>query len=155
MPFPYHRRSGQGALVAAFLMLIAIEGAALHLLLRRFSATAAWTLTLGSLYAAGWLIADLRAARQQPILVDAATLRLRSGLRLSLDAPRSAIERVVRERPFPGRESLNATFFGRPTHWIVFREPLEVRGPFGVRREARAVGVQVDDPDAFTRALAV
>jgi hypothetical protein len=153
LAFTIHRRSGQGALVAALLMLIGIEGAALHLLLRRISAPLAWVLTLGSVYAAGWLIADLRASRLRPILLEADTLRLRSGLRLALDAPRSAIERVTRERPFPGREALNGTFFGRPTHWIVFREPLEVRGPFGLKRPARAVGVQVDDPEAFTRAL--
>ena len=44
-------------------------------------------------------------------------------------------------------------FFGWASHWFVFREALPVRGPFGVTRPARGVGVQVDEPQSFSRAL--
>ena len=46
--FTQHLRSGHAALMLAFLLLIAVEGLAVHFLLHPWSVVGAWTCTIGS-----------------------------------------------------------------------------------------------------------
>jgi len=147
--FTHHRRVGHVAIVAALLLVVAIEGVAVHMLVSIWRALAAWVLTLGTAYAALWLVADCRAVILRPILVDDHALVLRAGLRWSLRVPRAQVAAVVRHRPPLGRECLNLTLLGTPTHWIVLTQPVAARGPYGVRRHVRAVGIQPDDASGF------
>jgi len=54
--FTHHRRSGQAGIVLGFVVLLAVEGVAVHLLLSMWSVLAAWIFTLTSVYGALWRI---------------------------------------------------------------------------------------------------
>jgi hypothetical protein len=150
---PHHRRSGHGRIVAALLLLLAFEAIPLHLLLWRWSAVAAWLATAGTLYGALWLIADYRATVLRPILVGEESLLVRSGFRCTLSVPRALIAGVGRKKPDFGRESLDATLLGSPTHWLTLSEPLPAEGPYGRRRRVRALGLRADLVEEFDRFL--
>ncbi len=151
--FTQHRRSGQGGIVFALLVLIAAEGLAVHLLLARWSVVAAWVLTIGSLYGALWLVADYRATVLRPILVDAEDVWIRAGLRWSLRLPRAAISAVQRTKPAGEGANLQLPLVGTPTYWITLSEPMQVQGPYGIRHRASALGLTPDAPEDLSRVL--
>lgn len=151
--FSYHRRSGYGGLVFALLVLSVGEGAAVHLLLAGWSEIAAWGATLLTLYGALWLVADYRASVLRPVLLTPELLRVRTGLRWSVEVPRSQLARVQRTRPAAMDPVLEAVLVGSPTLWIELRDPVVAQGPFGVTRVVRWIALAVDAPDQLTTAL--
>jgi hypothetical protein len=152
--FTHHRRSGHMAVVCAFVMVMAIEGLAIHLMLALWSGVAAWLLTVTTAYGALWFLADARATVLRPLLVDEESLLLRAGLRWTLRVPRDEVAAIRHAKPVYGRESLNLTLLGAPTHWIELAAPMLAEGPYGMRRRVRAIGVQPDAAEEFGRALA-
>ncbi len=151
--FTHHRRSGHAAIVFAFLLIMAAEGFAVHLLLRMWSTLAAWLFTIGTAYGALWLIADYRATVLRPILVSDESILVRAGFRCILRVPRACIAEVGRQKPEFGKASLNLTFLGTPTRWLTLSEPMLALGPYGLHRRVRAIGIGPDTPDEFDRIL--
>lgn len=152
--FTHHRRSGHLAVVCAFVMVMAIEGLAIHLMVALWSGVAAWFLTVTTAYGALWFLADARATVLRPILVDEEGLLLRAGLRWTVRVPRHEVAAIRHSKPAYGRESLNLTLLGAPTHWIELATPTLAEGPYGMRRRVRAIGIQPDASEEFGRALA-
>jgi len=153
-PFTHHRRSGQAAIVFAFLLLMLAEGIAVHVLLLLWSVTAAWIFTATTVYGALWLVADYRATVLRPILVSRETILLRAGLRWTISVPRDHLAAITHVKPEAGKESLSLTFLATPTHWLILKEPVMAEGPYGFRRQVRAVGLRPDEPEDLERMLA-
>ena len=139
--FSQHRGSGHAAIVVAFVLMLSIEGLAVHLLLLDWSVLAAWISTISTAYAAVWLVGDYRATVLRPILVGDETMLLRAGLRWTVEVPRGAIASIGRDKPPFGKECLNLTFLGTPTRWLTLSEPIVAEGLYGVRRRVRAIGI--------------
>jgi len=150
----HHRRSGHAGIVLAFLVVMAAEGLAVHVLLLNWSALVAWLFTIGTAYGGLWLIADYRATVLRPILIDDDTVLIRAGFRCALRVPRARIAEVGRTKPAFGKESFNLTFLGTPTRWLTLSEPMLALGPYGFRRRVRAIGIEPDTADEFDRVLA-
>ena len=151
--FTYHRKSGYGAVVFAILIMVLAEAIPVHILLMRWSVVAAWALTILSFYAIVFFLADWRAARLHPILLDAEALRIRVGLRWRMTVPRERIAAVHRKRP-PGSEPyIRAALPGPNPLWIELKEPVTAQGPYGIERRARWISLTVDDPERFRLAL--
>lgn len=151
--FTHYRRSGHAGMVLGFILVMAVEGLAVHLLLQTWSALAAWIFSIGNAYGALWLIADYRMTVLRPILVSGDGVVIRAGLRCSLRVPPEQIAEVGRVRPAFGKQSVNLTFLGSPTHWLTFTEEIEAEGPYGFRRCVRAVGLEPDAAADFERAV--
>jgi hypothetical protein len=151
--FTTHRRTGQGGLVLALLMVTVVEVVAVHFLVANWSPVAAWVITLASVYGAVWLVADFRATVLRPVLADGDLLWLRAGLRWRARVPRARIVRVERGAPRPEAGVMPLSLMTSPNVWVEFAEPVVLDGPYGVRRETRAVSLAVDDPAEFQRLL--
>jgi len=151
--FTHHRRSGHSRVVVSFLLVLAAEAVPVHILLLQWSALAAWLFTIGTAYCALWLIADYRATVLRPILVSDEGILIRAGFRCTLRVPRARIAGVARKKPEFGRESLNLTLLGTPTHWLTLSEPMLAQGPYGFGRRVRAIGIQPDTAEEFDRIL--
>ncbi len=153
MAFTHHRRSGHGGIVFGFMAVMLAEGLAVHFLLAHWSPLAAWILTIGTAYGALWLVADYRATVLRPILLSEQDLHLRAGFRFDLKVPLTQVVAISREKPEFGKESVNFTFLGTPTHWLTLSEPMDAEGPYGFRRRVRALGIEPDEAAEFDRAL--
>lgn len=151
--FTHHRRSGHGGIVLAFILVMSVEGIAVHFLLLRWSAVAAWIFTAGTVYGALWLIADYRATVLRPILVSDETVLIRAGFRCTVQVPLSRITAVGHTKPQFAKESVNLTFLGTPTHWLTLSEPMVAEGPYGFRRLVRAIGIEPDAAEDFDHIL--
>lgn len=151
--FTYHRKSGYGALLFALALVTAAEVAPVHLLLSRWSAVAAWIVTALSLYGMLWFVADWRAARLRPILLDVDTLWVRIGLRWSVRIPRERIVALHHKLPSGAGPALRASLPGATPLWIELDEAAGIMGPYGIERRARWIGVAADEAEGFKAAL--
>ena len=151
----HYRRSGYAGIVFGVILVMAVEGLAAHVLLLHWSPLIAWVFTVGNAYAALWLIADYRLTVLRPILVSSGGIIIRAGLRCTMRVPLVQIADVGSAKPDFGKESVNLTFLGAPTHWLTLTEPIEAEGPYGFRRPVRAIGFTPDAADDFERILDV
>ena len=145
--FGQHRRSLHGEMLLGLLVASVAEVLAVHFLAARWSVGVAWVLTVLSLYGSIWLIADYRAAVLRPVLLKDDAVQIRAGLRFQLDVPLASVDRIDSKRP--DVPSMALTILSEPEQWLVFSEPVLAKGPYGIRREVRAVGVTVDQPSEF------
>lgn len=150
--FGQHRRSLHGEMLLGLLVASVAEVLAMHFLAGRWSVALAWVLTVLSLYGSLWLIADYRAAVLCPVLLIGNAVRIRAGLRIQVDVPLANVERIESKRP--GVPSMALTILCEPEQWLVFREPVIARGPYGIRRGVAAIGMTVDNPTEFTAEFA-
>jgi len=151
--FTHHRRSGHAGIVVGFILVMFVEGLAVHFLVRTWSAPAAWLLSIGTAYGALWLIADYRATVLRPILVGDDSVLIRAGFRCTIQVPLARIAAVGFRKPGPGKENVNLTFLGSPTHWLTLSEPMVAEGPYGFRRRVRSIGIAPDAAEDFDRLL--
>ncbi len=153
--FSYYRECGWPAVMAIVCLMVVVETIAIHLLLQNWSVTAAWIFTALSIYSIFWLIGDFNAMRLRPILLSGDTLRIRIGLRWTLNIPCSEIESLqpIKEidRKIPGL--LNAVVFGEPQFLLTLKNPLTASGFFGLSETVNQIVLAVDEGKEFEAAL--
>jgi hypothetical protein len=157
MAFSNHRDSGFGAFVGMLVGVLVIETAGLHLLVSHWSPQAAgWLLCLDG-YSLLLVVAHGHAVRLSPTLLTAERLTLRVGFCWTVAVPRTAVVGIVRLRdtPPPTAGTLNLTklLFTTPNLLLTFAMPVEVVGPYGIRRMARRVAIYLDQPQQFMAAI--
>lgn len=153
--FSTQRRSGYGLILGFILFILALETFGLHLVVSRWSTTAAWVLTFASLYTLIWLVGDFHAVRLQPIVLTAEALHVRCGLRWRATLPWAIIElaRKATTQDKHRQDTLNAAVMGEPRLLLVCREPVVAVGLLGRRRHVRQIGLTIDDEKAFLESL--
>jgi|JI10StandDraft_1071094.scaffolds.fasta_scaffold02307_4 hypothetical protein len=150
--FAMHRRKHRAAIVGLLVGLLAVETAALHVVLAGWSAPLAWASTASAAYLALWMLADLHVLRLAPLRVTPTAVVGAVGVRWRLDVPRDAIAAVTAIDAAP--PGALAAIVGEPTVLLTLRRPVEVRGLLGRRRTATAIALTIDAPDVFIAALA-
>lgn len=156
--FTIHRKIGYGGIAFALGLVSVVEMAVVHLLLHAWSPAVAWTLTALSAYGIVWLLGDTQAIRLRPMHADEDALRVRVGLRWSVDVPWDDVVAVTR----PLRQSaadagaglLRATPIGEPRLVLDLAQPLTATGPYGFTRQVSRIGLTVDDEPRFLAAIA-
>lgn len=155
--FTYHRRSGWGGLLFALSLVILAEMAGVHLLISRWSAAAAWLLTLSTAYLLVWLIADWRDMRRWPHRLGEDGLQLRFGRRWKGLVPYGVIGDVAPAQASQARRTAGvirlATAGAGRLVLLRLTRPIELAGPWGIRRTADRIVLAVDERDAFVTAL--
>jgi hypothetical protein len=145
-----HVRNGYTGTLAVMGAAIVIETAGIHLLVQRWSDVAAWLLTTLSVYSLIWLLGDYHGVRLNPHVVDDRTLHARAGLRWRAEIPLEAVRRVLRYRHTDAEaDVLSLALFGDPDVVVDLDRSVTVRGLFGTRRAASALGLSVDDRTGF------
>ncbi|MGH7566885.1 MAG: hypothetical protein ACREK2_08655 [Gemmatimonadota bacterium] len=157
--FGVRKRSGYGPILVALLFAAAAEAIAVHMLVRHWSAVAAWILTALTAYAVVWLIGDFRALGRRSILLTDDELVVRLGLRWSLRVPLARIRAVrgTAGRPGPDHPSgpghLRAVILGAERQVVELDSELVATGFYGIRRRVRSIGLSVDEPERFLAAV--
>ena len=156
--FSYHRSSGYGQLILTLMVVSAVEVVGMHLAVRLWSEAAAWLLSALGVYAVVWMAGEYQAVRLRPVTAADDALRVRVGLRWSVSIPYTQIEQVQPR----GKESLSkrtpgylhAALLTDPQMVLVLRGPVRARGPYGIEKEIRRVGLAVDEADRLRAVLA-
>jgi len=146
--FTLHHEAGYQVVLIALSMAVVVETFALHLLVRLWSAAAAYVLTGLSLYALAWLVGDFRAIVARPVRFTATHLLMRLGLRWEADIPLDRIGRVeilAQGTTKPPRGAFVAAVLGQPNVKVTLDAPVEAIGAYGRRRSFAELWLRVDD----------
>ncbi|HET7187101.1 MAG TPA: hypothetical protein VFI52_03055 [Gemmatimonadaceae bacterium] len=156
-----YRSARNGTPVAGLVLVIAIETLVLHLWLASRHPIIAWTLTVSSLAAIAWLVADYRALGRGAVRLATDALDLRIGRRFAVTVPTTALSSALRptwrDLPSPGSPEavgyLNLTKPAAPNVLLILSTPMVVRLPGGLRRSATRFALCLDEPDDFLAAI--
>lgn len=155
--FSTYQNSGFSALIATACLLSGIETAAVHLLVQRWSPTAAGFLLLLDLYTLLFLLAHLHAVRLRPAVLTPEHLLIRVGIVWRLRVARQKIASIQRIAAAPAAASgvlnLAKQLITVPNLLLTFTEPATVVGLYGICRTVRSVAIYVDAPDELAQAL--
>ena len=153
--FTYHEKSGNGLVLGVFLVLIAIEVPALHLLLGSKFPTLAWVLTALGLYGVVFILGDFNATRLRPIRIHDSKFDLKIGLRWRCTIPLSEIDDIEATTfDIEDRDGLlNCVVIGNQNLVIRLKRPHTATGIYGFEREFDRIAIAVDEPALFSAAL--
>ena len=155
--FSYHKKCGYSAVVAGILVAMLIEVIALHALLWMWNPALAWVMTALGIYGFVWLLGDWRAVYLRPISLEKDALVVRIGLRWTVRVPFATIKAVRPvEDPAPSRKTpgyLEAFLLGKPQYLISLNTDIVAQGLYGMRKTITALGLAVDDTEAFEAVL--
>ena len=146
--FTSAKASGYSLFGILLIFGLVFEGIPLHLILMRYSPTAAWIAAGLDVYGLVWAVALLRANRLRAYQMDAECLRLRAGLIWEADIRWRDLAAI---RPFIAgdRVDVKAVFLNTPQMVIELRGPVKVTGLYGIQRTAGKIAIAVDDLEGF------
>jgi hypothetical protein len=152
--FSYHKKSGTPALLIAFIFVIAIETIALHLLLTRWSTTAAWILSGMSIYVLIQILGCAKSLSGRPVSIGENSLTLRYGILSETEIPFSDIRHIELSENQPrGNGSITALSpFGKLESYnvlITLNREHSLTGLYGIRKKFTMLGLHIDEPVEF------
>lgn len=170
--FTQHEKSTYPSVIIGIGLLTVAEMVPVHVLLSRWTPIAAWIATALALYTLLWFIADWRATCVHPVRLDTQGFEMRAGLRWDVSVPLDAIASIGRPERGGGGDGggggngggngnggdgsggrpLKLSLFGDPDLVMHTRQPVEVLGLYGVRRQASAFAFAVDEPQRLLAA---
>lgn len=154
--FSHHRKSGYGMVLGVLFMVAGGELFGAHLLLERWSHTAALLHLLLSLYGIVWLLGDFRALRARPHRMTETCLEVRTGLRWNMDVPWSQVASIRRAwgpRPEERAGYRALVPLASIDYLITLKEEGVAFGPYGLRKPFRRIGIQIDEKERFEQRL--
>lgn len=152
--FSYHKKSGTPALFYAFILIIATETVALHILLSHWSVVASWILTALSIYTAIQVFGFAKALSQRPISIHDDRLCLKYGILNEVEISFSDIEKIELSRKSPEKNQATRTLspLGEvESHNVIISLSKEhqLTGLYGIKQKVRILMFFVDEPLAF------
>ncbi|HUO52076.1 MAG TPA: hypothetical protein VMT93_06140 [Gemmatimonadaceae bacterium] len=146
-----------GAVLAGVSIAVAVEMLALDLLLHPHHAAASWVLIALSAATLAWLFADYRALAERPIVLAEGVLHLAIGRRARAAIPVGEIAAAAvpswRDIPQYAPDYLKLAGPTDPNVILRFRGPVRIRMVGGIVRRPERLGLRLDDPQGFVRAL--
>ena len=157
-----YRSARSGSFIAGIVLALLAETLVIHLWIVGRHPLVAWLLTISSLGAVAWLVADYLAMGRGAIGVGHDELALDIGRRFSVRRPRARVMSAAlptwRDLPEAGTPAasdyLNLTKPATPNVLLTLHEPTRVRIRGGIFRTARRIGLHVDDPERLVTLLA-
>jgi hypothetical protein len=158
--YSYHIKSTLLSIIIGVLMVIVIETFAIHFLLLKWSAIAAWILTILSIYTALQIMALARSISKRPIKIDAASkkLILRFGFFAEWAVSIDQIKDIeISEKELPEDKSIVPfSPLGSLTEHNVllhFKEEQQFSGFYGLKKRAKILAIYVDEKHDFVKAI--
>ncbi|MFT5999753.1 MAG: hypothetical protein ACI81P_002211 [Neolewinella sp.] len=152
--FSYHKKSGTPATFGAFIFMIGVETAALHLLLAEWNALAAWVLTGLSIYTAVQLFGFGKSLSRRPVYIQDGKLHLRYGILSEVEVPLTDIAAVALSRKPLAKDQLAQKLsplgdFESHNVVLTLNQPCTLTGLYGRKKEFQTLGLHLDQPKAF------
>ena len=140
-------------------LALVVEGVALHVWIAPRSQFWAWMITVLNAATLVWLWRDYQARSRSELTLggDEVVIALGNQLRCRFPRSRIASAEVATWRSVPdpdmARDYVNTAKPLEPNVLIVFREPVEARLSFGIRKRVTRLGLRVADPEQLLAEL--
>lgn len=152
--FSYHKESGTVPILITIIFLVIIETAIFHILLEKWSVTAAWILTFLSIYSGIQLFGFLKSMSRRPLVIENDRLFLRYGIMNETTIDLETIDSIeISSIDIElNHETRKLSFLGEmESHNVIIRLKQEniLYGFYGIKRKYRNLVLHVDDKNKF------
>ncbi|REK71847.1 hypothetical protein [Paenibacillus paeoniae] len=153
--FTYHQTSQFKMVSIVFSIIIILETVGLHFLLSMWSPWAAWLSVAMNIYGILYLIAASRSMAHLPHRFTEQHMHIHYGFQGSAVIPLSIIDSIAQAVPralgekVPKHMYLAYSSIDTPQFEIRLKQPLHVKGVYGISKQASSIVITVDDPKAF------
>ena len=156
--FSYHKNSGTISLLIAVIFIVAIETVSLHIILLKWSTTAAWIASALSVYSGLQLFGFLRSMRKRPILIEDGKLYLRYGIMTETTVELKNIDRIeLSTKEVSQSKSIRKlSFLGElESHNVVLhlKRKNSLIGLYGFKKDYHSLLFHVDKAEDFKAKL--
>lgn len=152
--FTYHKNSGTTTLLIAIIFIVIIETFAIHLLLVKWSNTAAWILSGLSVYTAIQLFGFLKSLSQRPITIKNNYLIIRYGILAETEIRLEDIDFIELSTSDLILDNLTkklSTFGELESHNVILKLKKEysLTGLYGIRKKFTNLALHLDNKEEF------
>jgi hypothetical protein len=152
--YTYHIKNGSLALFYAFVVLILIESSVVHLLVAKYSVTAAWVLSILSIYGAIQFWGFAKAITQRPIQISDKNILLRYGIFCETDIEMNQIQEIKTIKYFDSEEKSIQQFsplknFESPNTIIILKAESTIVGLYGKQKMYKKLALFIDENEKF------
>ncbi len=152
--FSYHKNSGTIPLLIAVIGIVAIETVTVHILLAKWSNTAALIFTILSVYSGIQIFGFLKSMLKRPIAIENNKLFLRYGImtETTIDLKNiESVELLSKDIEFNKETRKLSPFGALESHNVVIRlkEENTFTGLYGIKRKYRVLALYVEDKIEF------
>lgn len=152
--FSYHKNSGTIPLLIAIMGIVAIETVTVHILLAKWSNTAALIFTILSIYSGIQIFGFLKSMLKRPIVIEKNKLFLRYGIMTETTIDLKNIESVElssKDIEFNKETRKLSPLGALESHNVVIRlkEENTFTGLYGIKRKYKVLALYVDDKIEF------
>lgn len=156
--YSYHKNSGTISLLFGLLLIIAIETVALHFFILKWNETAAWFVTIISIYTGFQIFGFLKSMSQRPILINKNKLLLSYGIMSETEIELQNIESIELTSRDLKKEKLNrklSVFGDLESHNVILHLKTEntLKGLYGINRKFKSLALFVDDHLEFEKKI--
>lgn len=156
LEFSNYKKSGIISVIGVFIFLLIVETFAVHVLLASWNNTAAWILTILSLYALIQIISILRSMKQRPLFFNnqTQTLHLNYGFASYTRIPYSHIEsiEVTRRSPTNDKSHISLSIFDlldSSNLIISVNQENILYKMYGMKKPFQSIALFVDEKEIF------
>jgi hypothetical protein len=149
--FSMHKTGGVATLFGLIAGLSLIEAACVHLVVHRWSPTAAWIVFSLSIYGALLLLALARSFHLRPIVVTPRGVLIRSGLIWDVSVAPENIARVATTSGDPN--FFKVAGMAEPNVFLELHTSVIAEGLYGRRKTVRLIGISADEPRELLSAI--
>ncbi|WP_412984521.1 hypothetical protein [Pontimicrobium sp. IMCC45349] len=156
--YTYHKTSGVFSLAIAFMLIIGIETAVLHVIIAKWSVIVAWVVSLLSIYTALQIFGIVRSLSKRPIQINENNLELRFGVLNETCIPIKEIAKIDQTStdvefdnntrklsPLVEIEGYNIV--------ITLKSSNTLNGFYGIKKTYKTIAFKVDKPKDFLEAI--
>lgn len=154
--YTYHENSNALIIVLFLSKILLLEGAVIHFLLAQWSPVLAWVLSLGNVWFIVLLVANYRAMRLNPILMDDRSIHIQYGIQLRVEIEINNVASVklvspeeLKERREKEGQAAIQPHGVEPNVRIRLKDNLVAYGLFASQRSIREVHIFIDQPQVF------
>ncbi|WP_010199665.1 hypothetical protein [Bacillus sp. m3-13] len=153
--FTYHRTSEMKTFIIVFAILITGEGVLFHYLLQKWNEVIAWVFTILNVYGILYLVGFYNSTKHLPHMISGEKIIIRLGFQSSISLDIENIEQLNRAKEIElGMKIPKSTYYSllkldSPHFEIVLKEPVEMRGSYGMKKMVDKVVFRADDQDAI------
>ncbi len=156
--FSYHKESGTLSLLFAILLIVTIETVVAHILLSKWTTTAAWIFTFLSIYSGIQIFGFLRSMLKRPYKVKNGKLLLTYGIMNETEIALNDIDTIELSSKTPELEDdiARLSFFGTlENHNVIIRLKKEgvLHGIYGRKKNYRTLLLHVDKKAEFEKRI--
>jgi hypothetical protein len=156
LSFSTHQESGYIAIWCILLLAVLVETIGVHLLLRKWSNTAAIVVTVLTSYALVLFIADLSAVLKRKVIISGDLIILRTGLRwraITQLSNISSAEKINNDYHSESPYLKGGIIKSGGNLLLTFKEPVKIEKLYGPGKELHSILMNIDNVHAFINHL--